>query len=435
MQGQLIDPKDLLKINPKLTNINLHLCVECKSTKLLCGEAVCPLIQTINISTRVKDKVDSLAVTNSVFGPSPQIFIGSYDYPNLNTGPMTSLFPEESKIMGKPSDWVSLAIEEIIDLRFGLIRGKQKANANFQKDTFSSKLQDQVQELAMSVKPVEIEGIFAKKPVFDIKLNSETQPMGPSGVLSKFDITSNPKIPVKVESTLTDEITSFEQMNTLYGSGYDVYYLQNLFSTGSTGRDANAKLVPTRWSITATDDIIGKHQINQLRDLPEVNNIQIYTNNFLGNYFTVSLLPGRWQFENFETWIPGSIFTIAENSINTSVNREGFTSKEVRAGRNNYASQAGGYYASRLAVLEHLHKINRQARVIVIREITPEYTVPVGVWAVREGMRKTMDSSPTIVSSLSELKQLIQSKIQTNLDNYIQKSELFNQRTLLDYFF
>ena len=27
------------------------------------------------------------------------------------------------------------------------------------------------------------------------------------------------------------------------------------------------------------------------------------------------MIPGKWQFENFETWIPGSIFTILQNDI------------------------------------------------------------------------------------------------------------------------
>lgn len=434
MISDIISVKDLFQQNPVLEKINLNLCVQCKATQLLCGLNRCPLIQSIDINLRVKERVDTISKENSIFGPSPQVFLGSSGYPNIYSGPMTSLFPDDRKLSSTPSDWVNLSIDEIVELRFGLLRGMKKANIYFQRDQHSSTIKDKLDELARSTNPVEIEGAFIRRPSFEVSLNAETQPMGPSGVLSNFSLTSNPKIPNKVDSVLNDDLLSNDQINTLYKDGFDVYYLQNIFSAGSTGLTKNAKLVPTRWSITATDDIIGKKLITQLHDFPQIQDITVLHGNLLGNYFTVCLFPGNWQFENFETWLPGGIFTLTETTLNMSVDREGFLPKEHYKGRSSYAKQAGGYYASRLGILEYLHKIKKQAKIVVFREITSEYTVPVGVWAVREGIRKTMNTVPIKFTSKNELKPWLNENLKIPSNLYFQKSELFSQTSLIDYF-
>ena len=51
---------------------------------------------------------------------------------------------------------------------------------------------------------------------------------------------------------------------------------------------------------------------------------------------------------------------------------------------------AGAYFAAKLGVAEFLFKMQKQAGVLVLREIQPEYAVPVGVWQVREGIREAM---------------------------------------------
>lgn len=426
--------KELFQKNPILEKIDLNLCVTCKTTQLLCGLNRCPLIQSIDINTRVKEKVDSISKENSIFGPSPQIFLGSSGYPNVYSGPMTSLFPENDKLSTVPSEWINLSIDEIIELRFGLLRGMKKANIFFKNDLESSRIKGKLDELARSTNPVEIEGSFIKRPSFDISLNAETQPMGPSGMLSNFSLTSNPKIPTRVDYVLDDELRSDVQMNMLYNDGYDIYYLQNVFSAGSTGLEKSAKLVPTRWSITATDDIVGKKLIEGLIDFPSVQEITVLQGDLLGNYFTVCLFPGNWQFENFETWMSGTIFTLTETSYQMSVEREGYHPKEYYKGRTKYSKQAGGYYASRLGVLEYLHKIKRQARIVIFREITPEYNVPVGVWAVREGVRKTMKSTSIRFENKNELKMWLSQRLKVKSSNYYSSSELFSQGSLYDYF-
>jgi hypothetical protein len=38
----------------------------------------------------------------------------------------------------------------------------------------------------------------------------------------------------------------------------------------------------------------------------------------------------------------------------------------------------------------------RQARVLVYREITPEYKIPLGVWLIRETVRDAMKKKPVL---------------------------------------
>ena len=57
---------------------------------------------------------------------------------------------------------------------------------------------------------------------------------------------------------------------------------------------------------------------------------------------------------------------------------------------------AGAYFAAKLAVAEYLFKNQIQAGVMILREIRPEYAIPVGVWQVREGIREAMKNKPVI---------------------------------------
>ena len=71
------------------------------------------------------------------------------------------------------------------------------------------------------------------------------------------------------------------------------------------------------------------------------------------------------------------------------------TDYEPYQGRTNYAENcAGGFYASRLGILEKLEKSKKQASILCLRFITGEYSVPLGVWVVREATRKALENKP-----------------------------------------
>ena len=59
--------------------------------------------------------------------------------------------------------------------------------------------------------------------------------------------------------------------------------------------------------------------------------------------------------------------------------------------RKKYAKEtSGGYYAARLPIVEKLQNMKRKGNVLVFRFITEEYSVPLGVWVVREATRKAL---------------------------------------------
>ncbi|MFB6245436.1 MAG: hypothetical protein ABEJ03_03775, partial [Candidatus Nanohaloarchaea archaeon] len=140
------------------------------------------------------------------------------------------------------------------------------------------------------------------------------------------------------------------------------------------------------WSITATDDIISRKLREKVRNNQEIGEIRYFTNSYAGNHFHVFLIPGNWEYELIELKRSGSVWNSMENTYIAH-------NYEPAAGRREYAEEtAGAFYAARLAALEHLSSINRRAKVLVIRDVSPDYWAPLGVWVIREGVRQAFES-------------------------------------------
>jgi hypothetical protein len=54
-------------------------------------------------------------------------------------------------------------------------------------------------------------------------------------------------------------------------------------------------------------------------------------------------------------------------------------------GLDHYPSIGGAYFCARLAITKHLSKRMRKSAGLGLREIRPEYIIPLGVWQIREG--------------------------------------------------
>ena len=98
-------------------------------------------------------------------------------------------------------------------------------------------------------------------------------------------------------------------------------------------------------------------------------------------------------------------------------------------GRKDYAENCGGgYYACRLPVLERLKGLKRQASVLVIRMITGEYAVPLGVWVCREATRKSLSSKSIEFSDkslmLNYAKLLVKKKFGHDISKILDESIL-----------
>ncbi|MHA1845932.1 MAG: Nre family DNA repair protein, partial [Promethearchaeota archaeon] len=107
--------------------------------------------------------------------------------------------------------------------------------------------------------------------------------------------------------------------------------------------------------------------------------------------------------------------------------------------RKNYASNiTGAYYAARKSVCEYLHSIKRQARVLIFREVSGGYVVPLGVWVIREAVKNAMFNANTIiVDNFNDALNKMGEGLTLNLRAWKQSSKIINfiktQRTLDQY--
>ena len=141
----------------------------------------------------------------------------------------------------------------------------------------------------------------------------------------------------------------------------------------------NRRLVPTRWSISATDDIISVSLIKSIDIYPKVDFFEVYKYSHIGNYYSVILIPDDvWRLEMQEIWFDNN------GNLGTGVDFED------ASGLNSYPWMTGVDFTSRLSVAEHLKKKRRKAEGLVLREIHSDYVMPVGVWQIREGIREAL---------------------------------------------
>ena len=149
-----------------------------------------------------------------------------------------------------------------------------------------------------------------------------------------------------------------------------------------------------------------------------------------GNDFWILLIPGReWHFNYHETWKKQSAWNITGSTPGILTDTEG------PYGRKKYATNTvGGYYAARLALQEKLARIRRKAAAVVFREVGKGYSIPLGVWQVRENMRKAVNNPPRRFDDLQQALSYVSRKLTIPLQFYHRKSPLLNQKTLNDFF-
>jgi hypothetical protein len=290
----------------------------------------------------------------------------------------------DTTILDSPENWAGKSLEDIVNYRLSLVRGIKPVKI---QDT-NQRYIENLQEMSMSTRASDTELELVKNASPIVSIDGDSPIFGPIGEIksAKFSTTSSDK---QIQKMFYDkDLLAQNAVTELYNRGIEVSRIQKCFSIGMFGK--NRKLVPTRWSITATDDIISKSLVQNILDYTIIDTTLVFSYNHMGNYFAVILFPSRWMFEMQEAWYDekGNV---------------GFgTDFEDPRGLDHYPETAGAHFASRLAVSEYLDARKSQAAGIVLREIRPEYAVPVGVWQVREGVRMALKQKPSTVSNLQE---------------------------------
>ncbi len=318
-------------------------------------------------------------------GASPSVFVGNYGYPRVVGGP---LMINDSD---NPLDWVQrgLSIDDIVSIRSRTIRGGKELE-------IKTPVAGKVQEIALSSKPLDVEVAFTKPIQFDLSFDGDVTPVGFSGEIKKLDVIENASITRIVDSCTSDtDLRTVEAARILYENGTDVYKITNLLTTGLLGIEKNRRIVPTRWAITATDDMLCSTYKKDVVRLPALPEYEVYSATLHGNTLCFILIPANdWRFEMLERWQKHSLWADEEESVIVD-HEKGLTKRD-------YSPIGGAYYAARLAVLEHLKNAGRCARVICLRDISSDYWAPLGVWVIREAAQKVLASAPITVASLTD---------------------------------
>lgn len=403
-------------------------CIVCKGRdpQKYCGRMYCPIFAKAESMFRISSKITK----KDFFGESPSPFVGRYGYPCVNVGILSPVGPDST--IGREDVWkydaprywasANYKIPQIIDFRSSLINSRFRAGV-----METNKLVEISQEVGMASKPVEVEINLEQKPQFRINNETYLAPTGPNAKLVKAEITSNPKIDTRVDRIVSDtDFKSHDAMISLYKKGFDENFVSKILSVGNLGLGGKRRLVPTRWSITAADDTIGKDIIQRIRDYKHSDYLSFF-DSYLGNYYLVLCFPDCWSYELFETYMPNA-------SWNQSKELQYTTDYEPYSGRKQYAYNcAGGYYAARLPVAEKLDSMKRQAAVLVIRVITGEYIAPLGVWVCRESARKAMGSRPIEFAShrlmMTYAKSLLRKKFGIDGDILFKNSRIIENLT------
>ena len=361
----------------------------------------------------------NLFSSDNLSGSSPpSVFVGTYNYPKVNVGPMVPPVHGDTMILDSPEKWVGKSLGEIVNFRLNLVRGVRKVSVT----NTTGRYLENLQELAMAEQATDSELEFRKTTSPFKMIDGQSAPFGPIGEIASAKF-SNSTSNLQLEKAYYDnDLSAQDAVLKLYNSGIEISKIQKCFSLAMFGK--KRKLVPTRWSITATDDVISKSLAEKILEFSFIDTCKVFSFEHLGNIFSVILFPHRWVFEMIEAWYSNGILGFGSDC-------------EDARGIDHPPAIAGAYFAAKLGVVEYLSKNKIQSGALVFREIRPEYAIPVGVWQVREGIRAAMNKSPILADDLDSAISIASSKFSISKKEWLSQGnllKLLQQKTISDFF-
>lgn len=314
--------------------------------------------------------------SDSISGTSPpSVFVGEHGYPRVSVGPLLPPVHGDTALLDAPERWGGRSLEAIVNFRLGLVRGARGIRA----DETEGRYVEGLQELAMSSRPADSDVVFEGAASARAAADGESAPFGPVGTVRSARFSPASPDGAIQRAFYDRDLAAGGAVVELYGAGVEVSRIQRCLSVGMLGR--KRRLVPTKWSITATDDIISRSLAARVLGYGMADSHMVFSHSHLGNRFAVVLFPHRWIYEMIEAWYSGGVIGFGSD-------------REDARGIGHRPAIAGAYFAAKLAVLEYMEERRIQAGAVVLREILPEYAIPVGVWQVREGVREAMRRGP-----------------------------------------
>jgi DNA repair protein NreA len=346
----------------------------------------------------------------------PSVFIGRYGYPKVKVGPMVPPLHGDTTLLDRPEMWVGKSLEDVVKYRLSLVRGLSDVNIHVTTGRYIESLQ----ELAMAARSAESEMMFDRRPITDIEQKKglgESAPFGPAAPIKSFK-TASLSVDKRIERAYYDkDLHSAEAMLDLYRRDVEISKIHRVLSIGMLGLQKNRRLVPTRWSISATDDTISSYLTKSLTSNAKIDFFEVYKYSHLGNHYSVILIPDEvWSFEMKEVWI--------DDNGNLGMGLD----FEDAKGLDHYPVIAGAYFAARLAVAEHLARRGKNAASLVLREIHSDYVLPVGVWQVREGIREALKSKKGLFEGFEEALSFAFRNLSAPKEHWIRDSKIIEYK-------
>jgi hypothetical protein len=355
-------------------------------------------------------QMQSVALGTEIEGSTPpSVFIGSWNYPDVFAGPMVTAFHGDTAVMDSPEAWIpgNKTQEEIIGYRLNLIRGKQQVNAGDLSNRFIGKLQ----EISLSASSLESEIAFTRAPQGQ-SFSEEHTPFGPSAGIERFDIEAG-RWNHDLEKVFYDtDLKAVDAVMDLHREGVPFSGIQKAFSVGTMGQKRGRHLVPTRWSITACDTIIGDRLLTGVRKNPVIDTWRVHEFSSLNNHYAVILMPTSWQYE----WSEAFLHVLGNEELV-------FSDHEGTKKKTEYSSLGGCYYSCKMAVLEALAREQTQAGAIILREARRGY-VPMGVFNVRENVRSAMQQPATEFEGIQPALRHLSEKFTLPVTRFIEEGAL-----------
>src|SRR3989344_3224166 len=274
--------------------------------------------ETIKKIIEVKFKYKELKNISKLDSNSPpSVFVGSkLKYPLVNIGILSPLEKDENAwLYSAERFWAenNFEIKDVVKIRESLLNSRFQSQVNTGAGSRLSKKFAQIaQEIAIAYKPVDMEIKLKKGLSFENQKDRVVTPHGMTARLSEAKITGNVKIHQRVDKIINDDLRASEGISYLYGNGFDEYTLSKILSVGVLGLKTEKKFVPTRWSITATDDTLGKQIIERVKDYKWIENYELFFGEFLGNQYLILLFPNVWNYELVELYMPKSSWNPSE---------------------------------------------------------------------------------------------------------------------------
>lgn len=356
--------------------------------------------------------------TDAISGSSPpSVFVGSSGYPHVAIGPMVPPKFGDTQILDSPELWAGKPLSEIVAYRLGMVRGVKIVPA----DAIPGRYVEGLQDVAMGSRAVDMDLVFDGSLSAANMVDGNNAPFGPMGSIRKShmsNVTPNRAIQRCYYDT---DMLSTDAMMALYQGGTEISRIQRCLSVGMFGQ--TRRLVPTKWSITATDDTISQQLVRDILEYPLDDACRLFGYAHMGNVYQVIIWPRRWTFGFAEAWQTERGPVVGADS-------------EGAAGLRHYPETEGAYHASRLAVAEYMVRRQRQGGALVFREISPRYSIPVGVWQVREGIRSALRQKPIFPGSLHEAIDMALAGLDVPKEMWLARPAIYDmlhQRSITEY--